>query len=80
MKKPNKKYTSIYVFMAVMLLIILGCTGYNDSTYKDVRNYIRQIVEFNGEKINFNKAYERKSADLSESVCRVLLILKSKTV
>ena len=26
MKKPNKKYTSIYVFMAVMLLIILGCT------------------------------------------------------
>ena len=28
------------------------------SQVKDVRNYIRQIVEFNGEKINFNKAYE----------------------
>ena len=47
MKKPNKKYTSIYVFMAVMLLIILGCTGYNDSTYKDVGNYTL-VVSKNG--------------------------------
>ena len=49
MKKPKKKYVSIYVFMITMFILILGCTAYSDYTYKNVGDY-ELVVSKNGKR------------------------------
>ena len=45
MKKTDKKYVSIYVFMITMFILILGCTGYNNSVDKSVGKFDLKVSE-----------------------------------